>query len=103
MFFSIILLVIAILCFVVVYFAIKNKGPIISNQYLFSTKEEREKLKTKQEYRNSSIIFLFLGVMFLLEAISVYYEISWLSFVVVILSVILIVFVIFISVKSIRK
>jgi len=100
---SIILVIIAILCFVIVYFAIKNKGPIISNQYLLSTKEEREKLKTKQEYKNSSIIFSFLGVMFLLEAISVYYEISWLSFIVVILSIILIVFVIFVSVKSIRK
>ena len=103
MIFSIILILVAIFCFVVVYFAIKNKGPIISNQYLFASKQEREKLKTKKEYKNSAIIFSFLGLMFLLEAISVYYEISWLSFVVVILSVILIVFVIFISVKSIRK
>ena len=47
-----------------VFFTARGKGPILSNTYLFASKQERERLDRKAEYRLVTIVFSFLGTVF---------------------------------------
>lgn len=68
---DVIMAIIACLCFVLSIFAFKGKGPILTNEYLLATYEERKALdvhklkKDAKEYRYTAILFLGISLMFL--------------------------------------
>ena len=45
--------IISIGLFIYVSFTVRCKGPILSNTYLFASKEERNKMDIKEEYHKS--------------------------------------------------
>ena len=58
-----------------------EKGFLFNNAYIFASKQEREKMNKKPYYRQSAIVFLLLGIVFLLLALAVLLEVYWIYFV----------------------
>lgn len=59
-----------------------ERGFLFNNAYIFASKEEREKMDKKPHYRQSAIVFLLLGVSFLLLGIMTLTDALWLLYVV---------------------
>lgn len=66
---AIILSVVAIACFVVSYLQFREKGFLFNNAYLYASKKERENMDKKPHYRQSGIVFIMIGLIFLITAI----------------------------------
>lgn len=52
--------------FVMSILSFMQKGFLLNNAYIYASKEERKKLDKKPHYRQSAIVFLLLGIVFLL-------------------------------------
>jgi len=74
-------------------FTSKEKGPILSNNYLFTTKEEREKIDKKAEYHRVTVVFGILGIIFLLLTIELLTMWNWLNYFIGIFIVVLILYI----------
>lgn len=59
-----------------------EKGFLFNNAYIYASKQEREKMNKKPYYRQSAIVFMLLGLIFLLNAIAVLLELNWLFYIV---------------------
>lgn len=59
-----------------------ERGFLFNNAYIYASKEEREKMDKKPHYRQSAIVFLLLGVSFLLLGIMTLTDALWLLYVV---------------------
>jgi len=58
-----------------------EKGFLFNNAYIYASKQEREKMNKKPHYRQSAIVFLLLGLSFLLNALSVLLKVNWFSYI----------------------
>lgn len=58
-----------------------EKGFLFNNAYIYASNQEREKMNKKPYYRQSAIVFLLFGIVFLLLALAVLLEAYWLSYV----------------------
>ena len=57
-----------------------EKGFLFNNAYIYSSKQERENMNKKPHYRQSAIVFLLLGLLFLIIALAVLLEANWLFY-----------------------
>ena len=99
----IVLFLIAISLFVISFFHLKEKGPLLNNAILFATKEEREKIDKKPYYRQSGIVFALLGIIFLLIGLATFLETGWLYYIVWGVAFIDIVYAVASSIKAERN
>lgn len=97
---AVILGFIAIVLFLYVYFTSREKGPILSNTYLFASMEDRSKINKSTEYHLVTIVFSLLGIIFLLLAVSILTTWTWLNFFVGLFVIILIVYAVVNAIKS---
>ena len=75
MFFAVITGIIAVILFIYVFFAVRCKGPILSNTYLFASEKERSKIDKKAEYHMVSVVFGILATIF--ACLTMYIITSW--------------------------
>ena len=59
-----------------------GKGFLFNNAYIYASKEEREKMNKKPHYHQSAIVFLLIGLIFLLNAIAVLLKVNWIFYIV---------------------
>lgn len=64
MIFAVITGIISVILFIYVSFTVRGKGIILSNTYLFASKEERDKIDKKAEYHLVSVVFGILAAIF---------------------------------------
>jgi len=95
---AIILGVIAIACFIFSYLQFQEKGFLFNNAYIYASKQEREAMDKKPHYKQSGIVFVFIGMIFLINAIDTILQTCWLNFFVIGIAVIAIVYAIVSSV-----
>ena len=95
---TIILFVIAALAFIMSVFSFMEKGFLFNNAYIYASKEERERMDKKPHYRQSAIVFLLVGLIFLLNGFSVIFETKWIFYAVIAVVVITMVYAIVSSV-----
>ena len=95
---AVILGIIAITCFVFSYLQFKEKGYLFNNAYIYASKKEREALDKKPHYKQSGIVFLLIGLIFLVNAIDIVLQTSWLFYIVMAIVVFTIVYAIVSSV-----
>ncbi len=100
---SIILALISILMLTYSYFASKEKGPILSNTYLWATPEERIKMDKSAEYHLITVVFGILGLVFLLLTIRILSSWSWINYIIGVLIAIVIIYAVTESMKSEKK
>ncbi|MBR3762917.1 MAG: DUF3784 domain-containing protein [Lachnospiraceae bacterium] len=91
---AIILGVIAITCFIFSYLQFQEKGFLFNNAYIYASKQERETMDKKPHYKQSGIVFIFIGIIFLINAIDTILQTGWLNFFVIGIAVIAIVYAI---------
>ena len=75
-----------------------EKGFLFNNAYIYASKQEREKMNKKPYYRQSAIVFLLLGLIFLLNALAVLLEANWICYVGIALVIITLIYAIVSSV-----
>jgi len=82
------------------YFTSKEKGPILSNNYLFTTKEDRENIDRKAEYRYVTIIFINLGIILALMTLELLTMWNWLYY---IMAIFILILTIYIKTQQLKK
>ncbi len=85
--------ILSLLMLIYALFTSKEKGPILSNNYLFTSKEEREKIDKKTEYHRVTVVFGILGIIFLFLAVEIITMWNWLNYFIGILVVVLILYI----------
>ena len=90
--------ILAIGAFIVSFRSFKEKGFLFNNAYLYASKEERATMDKKPHYRQSAVVFLMIGIMFLLNAVSVFLVNSWISYITIVIAIITIIYAIVSSV-----
>ena len=90
--------VLAIGAFIISFFSFREKGFLFNNAYLYASKEERATMDKKPHYRQSAIVFLMIGIVFLLIAISVFCINRWIRYIAIAVAIIAIIYAIVSSV-----
>lgn len=98
-----ILFLVSIGMFVMSVRSFMERGFLFNNAYIYASKEEREKMDKKPHYRQSAIVFLLLGVSFLLLGIMTLTDAVWLLYVVLGLAVFAIIYALVSSVRIENK
>lgn len=91
---SFILFLIAIGAFVMSYRSFREKGFLFHNAYIYASKQERETMDKKPHYRQSAIVFLMIGIIFLLNGLSVLLAANWIFFFVIAIAIAAIIYAI---------
>ena len=71
----------AIFAFVLSVRSFCEKGFLLNNAYLYASKQEREAMDKKPYYRQSAIVFLLIGCIFVLNGIAVLLYVKWISYI----------------------
>lgn len=95
---AIILGIVAIVCLVFSFLQFNEKGFLFNNAYIFASKKERETMDKKPHYKQSGIIFLMIGIIFLIDAVEMIIKTGWLFCLVIVVAIIAIVYAIISSV-----
>ena len=95
---TIILGVIAIACFIFSYLQFQEKGFLFNNAYIYASKQERENMDKTPHYKQSGIVLVFIGIIFLINAIDIILQTGWLIFLVIGVAIVAIVYAIVSSV-----
>ena len=94
----IVCLVISIGCYVLSFLHFKEKGFLFNNAYIYASKEERATMDKTPHYRQSAVVFLMIGIIFLLDAMSSFWTNSWFSYMAIVVALIAIIYAIVSSV-----
>lgn len=95
---AIILAVMAMVCLVISYFQFNEKGFLLNNAYIFVSKQEREAMGKKPHYRQSGVVFLFTGIIFLMVSVDMILQTGWLFYCTMMMAVVAIVYAIISSI-----
>lgn len=75
-----ILSIAALASFVLSYRQYNEKGPLLNNAYIYASEQDREKINKKPYFKQSSIVFLLVGIIFLILAVDMLLKTTWLVF-----------------------
>ena len=89
-----ILFVISFFAFVVSIRSFMEKGFLFNNAYIYASKQKREKMNKKPHYRQSAIVFLSIGLIFLLNALAVLIDANWVLYLVTAVVIITVIYAI---------
>ena len=85
--------------FVMSILSFMQKGFLLNNAYIYASKEERKQLDKKPHYRQSAIVFLFLGVAFLLLGIMMLTKAYWLFYIAIGVAILTIIYAVVSGIK----
>lgn len=94
----IILGLLAILSFVFSYLQFHEKGFLFNNAYIYASKKERENMDKRPHYKQSGVIFLLLGIIWLINAVDIVLKTEWLFYLFIVVSVITVIYAIISSI-----
>ena len=101
---AIVLGVIAIICFVFSYLHFNEKGFLFNNAHIYASKQERETMDKKPHYKQSGIVFVLIGIIFLTNAIDLILQTGWLIYLIIGIGIVAIVYAVVSSIMiEIRK
>lgn len=83
-----ILFLISALAFLLSIRSFQEKGFLLNNAYLYASRQERESMDKKPHYRQSAIVFLLLGCIFLLNGLQVLLNAPWIFYAVMVLVIV---------------
>ena len=83
-----VLFLISALAFLLSIRSFREKGFLLNNAYLYASRQERETMDKKPHYRQSAIVFLLLGCIFLLNGLQVLLKAPWIFCAVLVLMIV---------------
>ena len=95
---TIILFSIAASAFIMSALSFMERGFLFNNAYIYASENERKKMNKKPHYRQSAIVFLLIGLIFLLNGFRMIFEFAWLFYAAIVFAVIAVVYAIISSV-----
>lgn len=95
---AIVLGVIATICFIFSYLQFNEKGFLFNNAYIYAPKQERKTMYKKPHYKQSGIVFVLIGIIFLINAIDIILQTGWLFYLIIGVAIVAIVYAIVSSV-----
>ena len=95
--------IVAIVCLVISYLQFNEKGFLFNNAYIYASKQERETMDKKPHYKQSGIVFLMIGIIFLINVAEMILETGWLFHLVIVVAIIVIAYAIISSVAIARR
>lgn len=95
--------IVAIVCLVISYLQFNEKGFLFNNAYIYASKQERETMDKKPHYKQSGIVFLMIGIIFLINVAEMILETGWLFYLVIVVAIIVIAYAIISSVAIARR
>lgn len=75
-----ILFLIAAIAFILSARSFAQKGFLFNNAYLYASEKERKEMDKKPYYRQSTIVFLLIGIIFVLNGLQVLLKMKWLFY-----------------------
>ena len=75
-----ILFLIALVSFILSVRAFMKKGFLLNNAYIYAAKEERKNMNKKPYFRQTAIVFLLIGLIFLLDGFGILFKIDWIIY-----------------------
>lgn len=78
-----ILFLVSVIAFIMSVRSFMEKGFLFNNAYIYASKQEREKMNKKPHYRQSAVVFLLIGLIFLLNALSILFQADWIFYIVI--------------------
>lgn len=83
---AIVLFLISLFSFVISFRSFMRKGFLLNNAYIYAPKKEREAMDKKPHYRQSGIVFLCLGLVFLLNGFNLIFKTDLVFYLVIIIA-----------------
>ena len=77
---AIILLILAAAAIFLSIRSAQGKGFLLNNAYLYASRKERETMDKAPYYRQSAVVFALIGVIFLLNSLSLLLHTDWISY-----------------------
>ena len=90
--------IVAIVCLAISYLQFNEKGFLFNNAYIYASKQERETMDKKPHYRQSGIVFIMIGIIFIINAVEMIINTGWLFYMVIAVACIAVVYAIVSSV-----
>ena len=104
--FGVVIVIFAVLLGVYASFTARRKGPILSNPYMWMSKEERKKelakADIKAEYRQLTIVSGCSALMLALLSVGIFFDLEWPFYCVYVLIPFILIYAIASSVKSLQ-
>lgn len=91
---AIVLFLISLFSFVISFRSFMRKGFLLNNAYIYAPKKEREAMDKKPHYHQSGIVFLCLGLVFLLNGFNLIFKTDWILYLVVTIAALALVYAI---------
>ena len=96
---AIILFSISALAFFMSLRAFMEKGFLFNNAYIYASKEQRAEMNKKPYYRQSAVVLLLVGLIFLLNGFDLIFKTEWIFYSVIGVMIVAILYAITSSVK----
>ena len=80
-----------------------EKGFLLNNAYIYASRQEREAMNKTPHYRQSAIVFLLIGCVFLLNGLHVLLKADWILYMVAAMIVITLIYAIVSSIAIERN
>lgn len=100
---AVVLFLVSAAAFTASFMYFREKGFLLNNAYLYASKQDRENMDKKPHYRQSALVFLLIGIIFLLNGIEVLTDCGWLFYVVLIIGLVTVIYAVVSSVKIEKK
>ena len=81
----------------------QEKGVLLNNAFVYANDEQKKKLDKKDYYRQSAVVFLMVGLLFLFNGLSVLLVMEWLSYLAMAMMPIVLVYVVVSSIRIEKK
>lgn len=75
------LLIVSLLMFILSTRSYLEKGFLLNNAYIYASKKERETMNKKPYYRQTAIIFFFIGIVFLSLGFAILCDAGWMTYI----------------------
>ena len=72
----------------------REKGFLFNNAYLYASKQERKAMDKKPHYHQTAIIFLLIGIIFLLNGFAALFNAGWIFYVMIAVIIITLIYAI---------
>ena len=93
-----ILFLVSVFAFITSIRSFMEKGFLLNNAYLYASKQERETMNKKPHYRQSAIVFLSIGLIFLLIGLNMLFQTNWIFYIVIAIVIVTLIYAIVSSV-----
>ena len=80
---AVVLFLIAVFAFALSICSFREKGALLNNAFLYASEKERENMDKRPYYRQSAVVFLLIGLVFVLNGIGALLHIYLLSYIAV--------------------